>query len=334
MWQSILLVCAAVAAGEEKTPDSTAMLQKNIGVKLQAGTVNAPLGNLKAADVDLTVLQESKDPNCTLRAEARMGAAWSIGIFITEHEMRVDKIRGDYVAVFFHDAVGEGQEIITVGDEEFIEAENNEDKAETSVGLVNVGAELNHNGTEWLKHRSMSVNTADLFRKQIKTMLNDPAANLVFLSSLALIQAGFHAKIYPCTRPFHLYALQLAKFSPMVEKDTAASLISSISLSEAGRTNTSFLPWNPLEPRLPYQDCDSDYMGQCGLPGQCWELASGCDGCGCMRGCEYHDHYCTCVSMFHHVCWRMSFGGWESCGPCVGPERRMDDNTRRRRFWD
>jgi len=357
-----LLLSASVAAGAENAydatarmsdeTDETAMLQSSIGMrkvgistesqsaeeKLKTGIVDAPLMNLKEGDVNVTVMGATKLDPCTVHAEAHTGpGSPKMVININRHKLHIEKVTGGKESTFYRDSVQEGEEIITVEDAFFVEAEHNHDAEEKPIGLVHVGAELNHGGAEWLKNRSKSVDTDAVFKTHISTLLKDPAVNTVILSSLALMKAGFDAKKYFCTRPFHMFAMQIAKAEAVaIHPMTHTALISFFAVDG---TNTSVLhtpsyqAFNASQPRRPYKDCESNYLGQCGLPGQCWEKASGCEGCGCMRGCEYHDHWCSCGSMLHHVCWRMSFGGWEQCGKCVGPTERMNDNTRRRRFW-
>lgn len=299
---------------------------------------------LGAVQVDIT--RQDLEPNCAISAVA-WDAEHEIQVEATDHKLVVAVVHNHTLTnhseykIFFRNSVGDGEETLAVQGEFFVEAEFDEDLYEegqpsAATGLVHVGTELSHGGAEWLRQRG-SEGTEEKFSAQVQSMLEDHVSNTVVLASLALQEAGLDSMSYPCARPLHLFALQLAKFAELSSHTTSTLISFRANASATGLApewdGTVGQDWDASEPRRPYKGCGSEHLGQCGLPGQCWETASGCHGCGCMRGCEYHDHYCTCVGMNHHVCWRMSFGGWEECGPCVGPNSRAEDHTRRRRFW-
>jgi len=50
----------------------------------------------------------------------------------------------------------------------------------------------------------------------------------------------------------------------------------------------------------PYSKCGNDCYGRCGPNCSCWSIV--CGDCQCYGGCENHDSYCSCSSMFHPMC--------------------------------
>lgn len=302
-------------------------------------------------DVKLSVKQSSSDPICQYVASVSDKQGRTIEIEGTAHKLVVQIVKGKHRQVLYRNSVFDAEETLGLMGQFFVEAENNQDEEdeEQTTGLVHVGSDMSHGGRTWLLESHDLERTQSMFQKQVNAMLADEHSNLVPLASAAMLKTGIDVNSFFCSRPFHTFASIVGK-TKLRKKDLSfieAWERSVINLNATRKTNSSAVDaggwdgvsghrWDSNHPRRPYSDCGSDYLGQCGLPGECWETASGCPGCGCMRGCEYHDHYCTCTpqQMSHHVCFRMSFGGWEHCGECVGPGARERDSTRRRRFYD
>lgn len=302
-------------------------------------------------DVKLTMKQASSDPVCQYVASVSDKQGRTIEIEGTGHKLVVQIVRGKHRQVMYRNSVFEAEETLGLMGQFFVEAENNqEEDEEQTTGLVHVGSDLSHGGRSWLLENHDLEKTQAMFQKQVSAMLADEHSNLVPLASAAMLKTGIDVNSFFCSRPFHTFASIVGKTKlrkkdlsfieawerSVIKLNAIGKANSSAQLDAGGWDGVSGRAWDSDHARRPYSDCGSDSLGQCGLPGQCWETASGCPGCGCMRGCEYHDHYCTCSDqgMSHHVCYRMSFGGWEHCEPCVGPGARERDNTRRRRFYN
>jgi len=138
-------------------------------------------------------------------------------------------------------------------------------------------------------------------REYFQQVAHLPSTLMIPECSFELADLGFHGKNDDLAAKFHMFALWVHN-----------------ALTYKYRINREAkLEWRMNENEecpSPYRKCNNSCFGMCGNSCSCWEHI--CGDCQCHAGCEDHDYYCSCKSVFHPLCFSFTPFGSRRCSCC------------------
>lgn len=147
----------------------------------------------------------------------------------------------------------------------------------------------NEEDTLFIEDHIITYNTSSTTtRDDFETVATSTATRIIPACSFELGALGFIGSNDSLAARFHTFALWVSQALESLHQDVHSrsdALGDDLSLGAC---------------KDPYNKCNNKCYGMCGSGCKCWPQI--CGDCKCHGGCEDHDYYCSCKSVFHPKC--------------------------------